>query len=381
MKKKFAFFYVWSNSPFKPSVEQMLVEAFPEFDIEPIGIGKMLKERIDLMALNELAVGRYYGLDILREKKKHSEYFFATPFLFHQVRRMVIDRLKAKSGEYAFTFQLQSLFDTSLPGIPNFVYTDRTNLANLAYPEFDPHNLYAPAWIELEKNIYKNASLVFTWSNYICRSLIADYHCQLEKAVCVYAASNTHAREGIIAPARYSKKNILFVGVDWERKGGPDLVKAFQLVLQRCPDATLTIVGSSPKIDLPQVQVLGHLPLANMPPYYEQASIFCLPTKNEAFGMVFIEAMENSLPIVATNLGAIPDFVIEGENGHLVVPGDIQAIANALLDLLTNPARCQSFGEKGRELYLERYNWNNIGRLIRENVLNILENNSLINAS
>jgi glycosyltransferase involved in cell wall biosynthesis len=379
MKKKIAFLYVWSNPPIRQSVEQMLVDAFPEYEVEPIGIGKMLKQRVDLMALNELAVGRYYGLDILRGKKKHSEYAVATPFLFHQVRRMVMDRLKANSTNYAFTFQLQSLFDTSLPDIPHFVYTDRTVLANLAYPDFDPQNLYTPAWIKLEKNIYKNASLVFTRSNYICKSLTVDYQYPPEKAVCVYAGSNSHARREIIDPARYSRKNILFVGADWERKGGPDLLQAFRLVLERYPEATLTIIGGSPKIDLPQVQVLGYVPLVDLPPFYEQASIFCLPTRFEAFGVAYIEAMENKLPIVATNLGAIPDFVIEGENGHLVASGDVQAIANALLDLLGDPAKCQSFGEKSWALYLERYNWKNTGRLIRENVLSVLGNNSPVN--
>ena len=357
----------------------MLVEAFPEYEIESIGIGKLLKKRIDLMAINEIAVGRYYGLDILRGKKKHGEYVVATPFLFHQVRRMIMDRFKARTGDYAFSFQLQSLFDTSLPGIPHFVYTDRSDLANLAYPDFDPDNLYTPAWIELEKSIYKNANLVFTRSNYICRSLIVDYECPPEKAVCVYVGSNAHARQEIINPSRYSRKNILFVGVNWTGKGGPELEQAFRLVLERYPDATLTIIGSSPKINLPQVQVLGHVPLVDLPPYFEQASIFCLPTKYEAFGVAYIEAMEHSLPIVATNLGAIPDFVVEGENGYLVAPGDAQAIANALLDLLADPAKCQAFGEKSRTIYLERYNWKNTGKLVRENVLNILGAGAQVN--
>jgi len=379
MKKKFAFLYVWANPPIRQSVEQMLVEAFPEYEIESIGIGKMLKQHIGLMALNEIAVGRNYGLDILRGKKKHSEYEVATPFLFRQVRRMVLDRLKVHAQDFAFTFQLQSLFDTSLPGLPHFVYTDRTVLANLAYPNYDPHNLYAPAWIELEKNIYNNASLVFTRSNYICRSLTVDYQCPPEKALCVYAGSNSHAREAFTSPARYSRKNILFVGVNWALKGGPDLEQAFRLVLDRYPEATLTIIGSSPKINLPQVQVLGKVPLADLPPYYEHASVFCLPTKYEAFGVAYIEAMENSLPIVATNLGAIPDFVSEGENGYLVPPGDAQAIAKALLDLLSDPARCQAFGEKSRAIYLERYNWKNTGRLIRENILSILGEDGFFN--
>ena len=381
MKKKIAFLHVWANAPIRPSIEQMLVEAFPEYEVEPIGIGKLLKKRIDLMALNEIAVARYYGLDILRGSKRHGEFVVATPFLFRQVQRMVRNQLVARSQEYAFTFQFQSLFDTSLPGVPNFVYTDRTDLANLTYPGFDPRNLYAPAWISLEKEVYAHARLVFTFSNYICQSLINDYECPAEKALCVYAGSNTHMLAASADPARYFKQNILFVGVNWPLKGGPDLEAAFRIVIERYPQATLTIIGSAPRINLPQVQVLGHVPLEEMSPYYRKASIFCLPTHYEAFGVAFIEAMENSLPIVATNLGAITDFVQDGENGYLVPSGDPAAIARALLDLLDHPQRCEVFGKRSREIYLEQYNWHNTGRLIRASVLAALEEGQPVSGS
>ncbi len=378
MKKKIAFLYVWAHPPIRQSVEDMLSEAFPEYEVEPIGIGKMLKYRPDLMALNEFSVARHYGIDILAGKKRHGEFVVATPYLFHQVRRMVLEHFKGKTQDYAFTFQLQSLFDTHLPELPHFIYTDRTVLANLAYPNFDPRNLYAPAWIKLEKDIYQQARLVFTRSSYICQSLQKDYQCPPEKAVCVYAGSNSHAKKSGVDPARYASKNILFVGVNWELKGGPDLEQAFRSVLEVHPDASLTIIGSSPKIDLPQVQVLGHVPLAELAPYYERAAVFCLPTKYEAFGVAYIEAMENGLPIIGTQLGAIPDFVSEGVNGHLVPPGDPAAIAKAIVDLLDNPGRCQAFGEKSRERYLERYNWQNTGRLIRENILDVLANDPAV---
>jgi glycosyltransferase involved in cell wall biosynthesis len=369
MKKKIAFLYIWENPPIRKSVEDMLIEAFPDFEVEPIGIGKMLKQRPALMALNELSVMRHYGADILAGKKGHSEFMVATPYLFHQVRRMMREHFKGKTQDYAFAFQLQSLFDTSQPGLPHFIYTDRTVLANLAYPNYDPRKLYAADWIQLEKEIYQHARLVFTRSSYISQSVQNDYQCPPEKTVCVYAGSNSHAITSAKDPAHYASKNILFVGVNYESKGGPDLVQAFRAVLERHPDASLTIIGSSPKIDLPQVEVLGYVPLAELAPYYERAAIFCLPTKFEAFGVAFIEAMENALPIVGTQLGAIPDFVTEGVNGHLVPPENPSAIAAALLDLLDNPERCRLYGENSRKLYLERYNWHDTGQLIRRYIL------------
>jgi glycosyltransferase involved in cell wall biosynthesis len=372
MKKKIAFIYIWSNPPIRKSVEKMLVESFPEYEVESIGIGKLLKRRLDWMLLNELSVMWYYGMDILTGKKKHGEYIVATPYLFHKVRQMIVDLFKGKSEDYSFTFQLQSLFDTSVPGIPNFIYTDRTDLANLAYRDFDPNNLYAPAWIKLESEIYNHASLVFTRSKYIAKSLVDDYQCPPEKPVLVFSGSNISPYNGKADPDRYSRRNILFVGVNWELKGGPELEEAFRVVLKSFPEATLTIIGSSPKMHLKRVQILGYLPATDLPPYYERASIFCLPTKKEAFGVSFIEAMDYGLPVVATNLGAIPDFIVEGQNGHLVPPGDAHALADALLDLLADPQKCQTYGEKSREICQEKYNWTNSGKLIREHIFKSL---------
>ena len=259
------------------------------------------------------------------------------------------------------------------------VYTDRTDLANLTYPGFDPRQLYAQDWIRLEKTIYEHASLVFTRSQYIIRSLREDYHCPPEKPVCVYAGANTLEQAEPIDPARYAAKNILFVGVNWEIKGGPDLLAAFRLVLEKEPAATMTIIGSAPKTDLPQVQVIGTVPVAELPAYYRRAAIFCLPTRFEAFGVAYIEAMRFGLPIIATAIGAIPDFVIPGENGFLVTPGDVAGLADALLALLADPEKCRAYGERGREISDQRYTWENTGRLIRGRVLDYLSGPPALN--
>jgi glycosyltransferase involved in cell wall biosynthesis len=79
--------------------------------------------------------------------------------------------------------------------------------------------------------------------------------------------------------------------------------------------------------------------------------------------------MTAHLPIVATNVGAIPDFVEEGKNGWLITPGDVQGIANALLKLLRDPAMCRAFGEHSFRLTQERYSWKAVGEKFREHIL------------
>lgn len=81
-----------------------------------------------------------------------------TPYIFHRIRKLVRDQVK--NGNYVFSFQMQSLFDASTPGVPHFVYTDHTHLENLNYAANGRGNLYAPEWVALEKEIYRNSFIL-----------------------------------------------------------------------------------------------------------------------------------------------------------------------------------------------------------------------------
>jgi glycosyltransferase involved in cell wall biosynthesis len=256
------------------------------------------------------------------------------------------------------------------------MYTDHTHLANLSYPGFDRSGLFHRQWIDLERTIYHNASKVFVRSTNILTSVMNDYGIPSSRAICVYAGSNAVKQEIYPDPARYAKKHILFVGIDWERKGGLDLVKAFEIVRRSHPDATLTIVGSSPTVNIPNCRVIGRVPMDKVGEYFREASVFCLPTRLEPFGIVFVEAMSSKLPVVASNVGAIPDFVQDGTTGYLVHPGDVQGIANALMALLSNPQKCQQFGERAYRLAQTRYSWNAVGALVKKNILETIHGNT-----
>jgi glycosyltransferase involved in cell wall biosynthesis len=118
--------------------------------------------------------------------------------------------------------------------------------------------------------------------------------------------------------------------------------------------------------------VAGKIPPEELDRYYQEASVFCLPTYLEPFGIVFIEAMTAHLPIVATRVGAIPDFVEEGKNGWMVEPGDTRGLANALLQLLKNPELCRAYGEYSFRLTQDRYSWEVVGGKFKERILNVL---------
>jgi glycosyltransferase involved in cell wall biosynthesis len=214
----------------------------------------------------------------------------------------------------------------------------------------------------MERGAYHNARMIFTMSRNISRSLIDEYGCPSHKVRCVYAGSNVSSSTAEhIDNSRFGAKNILFVGVDWERKGGPVLLEAFRSVRRAHPQARLTIVGCSPQISEPGVHVAGRVPLDEVARHYHHASVFCLPTLNEPFGLVFLEAASFGLPVVATRIGAIPEIVADGKSGYLVAPQDAVELAARLGELLGDPARAEQFGAYGREWMSQRYSWEETG--------------------
>jgi len=145
--------------------------------------------------------------------------------VFSSAREALLQRLDGRN--YLFTFQTQSLFDASCPGTPHLIYTDHTHLENLKYPVSAAATRFSRAWVELEESAYRNARMVFTMSGNMPRSLVEQYGCSPQKVECVYAGSNVSATEGEnIDSGRFAAKKILFVGVDWQRKGGPVLIEA-----------------------------------------------------------------------------------------------------------------------------------------------------------
>jgi glycosyltransferase involved in cell wall biosynthesis len=364
--RRAAFIQVGSFSGTNASVLELLKRDFPEFEIDVFDVGKSgLVRRAKISPSLLYHAYKEYGKGLLSPSKRPiANTALKTRYAFDRIRALITRKLTGRV--YEFTFQTQSLFDASIPGTPHFLYTDHTHLANLTYPAFDRRRLLSDAWIECERSIYRNAAVNLTMSSNISRSIVEQYGCEPSQVECVYAGTNVRFPKTVAAnDSRYSAKNILFVGVDWERKGGPQLVEAFKRVLQIYPEATLTIVGCSPTLDEKNVQVVGRVPLAEVSKYYQAASVFCLPTRLEPFGIVFLEAFAHKLPVVATRIGAIPDFVAEGESGYLVEDGDVAALSQRLASLIGDPERCKAFGETGRNLVQDRYTWEMTGRKIR----------------
>lgn len=100
----------------------------------------------------------------------------------------------------------------------------------------------------------------------------------------------------------------------------------------------------------------------DMPDLMAAADLFVLPSVAEAFGVVFAEAIYLGTPIVATNIGGIPEIVTDGVDGKLVPPADSTAIAEKVADLLNNPSKLKSLSGSGREKVIGRFEFEEMTR-------------------
>lgn len=150
--------------------------------------------------------------------------------------------------------------------------------------------------------------------------------------------------------------SLLCVAHLYPRKDVASLVRA----VARLEDRTvLRVAGTGP--ELPRLRVLarrlgaerrveflGHVPFARLAAEYRRAAVFCLPSRQEGFGIVFLEAMAAGLPIVAARAAAVEELLDGGECGLLVPPADDSALAEALGRLLADPAERERLAAAGR---------------------------------
>jgi starch synthase len=145
---------------------------------------------------------------------------------------------------------------------------------------------------------------------------------------------------------------VLFVGGDWMRKGGPALLDAWRaggFAERACLDLVTDWPGVSP-LDAGGVGVHRGV-RAYTPAWFElwrRADLFAMPTRGEAFGMVFQEAAAAGLPAVGTRIGAIPEIVQHGATGLLVSPDDPRALADALRRLVDDAGLRARMGRAAR---------------------------------
>lgn len=172
------------------------------------------------------------------------------------------------------------------------------------------------------------------------------------------------------------RPNILFVGRLEKRKGFRHLIRAFPHIKQAIPNVRLLVVGAYSERDkapfvryartlkLHGVHFVGYVSPEEMARYHRTATIFCAPnTGFESFGIILLEAMAAGLPIVASDIAGFRTVVDNDSEGVLVPPGDEQALAQVVIDLLRDSTRRAQMSECGKRKAAQ-YDWKIIAQRV-----------------
>ncbi len=168
---------------------------------------------------------------------------------------------------------------------------------------------------------------------------------------------------------------LLFVGNSEDYNKG--VIYLLRAIAQLRPPARahLYIVGGPPgemrvapaeieRLDIgDRVTIVGRVPEPELAAWYRRAQILVSPSLYEGFGLPVVEAMASGTPVIASDGGALPELVVNGETGRVVAAGDAAALAEAMTTLLSSPDRCREMGAAGHRRVLERFTWSKTAAL------------------
>jgi glycosyltransferase involved in cell wall biosynthesis len=193
---------------------------------------------------------------------------------------------------------------------------------------------------------------------------------------------------GFPTPAPVERANrenftFLFVGTDFERKGGFEVIEAFESIVACHRDARLVVVSPDPRIQnadrvihswvsaagreriLAKLDAMERQGLVERHPLlarsrlydtiYPKADAFVMPSRAEGFGFTNVEALSFGLPVISSRVGAIPEVVDHGITGLLIPAGDTSSLAKAMESLVMNRSLTDRMGRAARAAFLARF--------------------------
>ena len=242
-------------------------------------------------------------------------------------------------------------------------------MENYYYPLSQVHPLTRWAGNHIEKRAILNSDILIYASQWAARSAVEHYGASPDKIKVIPFGANMDdvpVRESLGEGSSDARLRLLFVGRDWERKGGQIAFDTLLALHRRGIDAELTVIGCTPGSDFvhPSLHVIPNLDKnlpgqrADLAEFYRQSDIFLLPTRAECSGVVFCEAGAFGLPVVTTRTGGVPTVVTEGESGFLLpYSAGGEAYAETIAKLWTDRTTYRKMRQNSRDRYETSLSW------------------------
>ena len=274
--------------------------------------------------------------------------------------------------------QIGSMFNindiTKLNNIKKFSYHDNNLMALLksSSQSYTCKKKISKAY-HFEKKVYDGLDAIFTMTAYLKNSFVDDFYIPENKVYNVGFGVN-------ISYEDYKKdfdcKTIIFVAKDsFYKKGGGVVVKAFKKAKKYIKDAKLLLVGQNLRINEDGIEVIGFLDKRNpqnfkmLKAIYQQASLFVMPSPEEAAGNVFLEAMAHKTPCIGADRGSTPEIICNNNCGDVIKPGSADELSEKMIYFLNNKDLLKEMGENGFYSIKKYYNWD----AVCGNIVNIMK--------
>jgi len=288
---------------------------------------------------------------------------------------------KLKQGEYDLVFApLASseiaFLETSLP----IVYLSDTTFANVLdyYSGFSNlTKMSIKQGYDVEGKAIRKSAIALYTSEWASRSVIQDCWTDPSAVHVIPLGANIDVSpsfETVLSKKKTNRCRLLFIGVDWKRKGGDIAIDAFLYLNKMGIDTELTILGCAPPREVrhEKMKVIPFLN-KNIPEqqrrFYDilfNSDFLLLPTRAECMGFVFCEASAFGLPSITTDTGGVSSVVIDGKNGFLLpYKARGEEYAKIIAEIFSNDEKYYSLVQSSRKMYDEKLNWDTWGLRVK----------------
>jgi glycosyltransferase involved in cell wall biosynthesis len=234
---------------------------------------------------------------------------------------------------------------------------------------------------KVEQAAFQNASRLLFSSPWAARSAIDDYGIEPQKVHAIFWGANFDhipAREQVLPKKLSGKCRLLFIGVNWQRKGGDIAYETLFKLEEIGIEAELIVCGCVPPVGLthPRMTIIPYLDkndeqqAREIEKLYAMSDFLILPTRADCVPNVIGEANAFGVPVIIADTGGVADAVRDNENGY-VLPYEArgEAYARVIAGLYYDEPRYQQLAQSSRAAYDERLNWDAWGMAVK-NILN-----------
>lgn len=344
--------YIMGHATYQNILEQTFDEHIPEVEFNSLHLtdyfkGDFLGRAVYWLLSKQLPGAEKADYDFHRFRTELATSFFARRCLEGALKNYQPDVLHLHTQAIAY---LAAPLFKKFPSVVSIDYTG----ALLARDRAFPSSITCRPIVEVERKCFKASAHIITWSERARRSVIDDYGISTEKVTNIHPGVPLELFFGIKPREKstQSKIRLLFVGNDFVRKGGEDVLAVF---MENLSDICELDIVTNASVNLTMAtNVRIHRGIGAFSPeiikLYAAADIFVMPTHEEVYGIVFTEAMAAGLPCIGTKVMTVPELVQHGVNGFTVEARDRTALREALLKLVNDPDLRLSMGQAGREI-------------------------------